>query len=58
MRAAPVSLPCGVQQAIKSDDFIPKNGPVFVLDDSWAFLVPADLEQVSPPALKVGHSEI
>lgn len=31
---------------------------VSVLDDSWAFLVPADLEQVSQTALKVGHFKI
>lgn len=49
---------CGVRQPIKSYDFIPKDDTVFMLDDSWAFLVPADLEQVSQTVLKVGHCEI
>ena len=54
----PVLVPCEVRQPIKSYDFIPKDITVFMLDDSWVFLVPADLEQVSQTVLKVGHFKI
>jgi len=45
-------------QPIKSCDFIPKDVTVFMPDDSWAFLVPADLEQVSQTVPKLGHCKI